>query len=83
MKQLYSVNVQICATAYIKADNAESALAIAKSLEGKTPAIPLYWTEGEVPIDGKEFDNPSLPDISLSPAMTIHGPWCGEKPSLV
>jgi hypothetical protein len=66
--------VKIAATAYIKARSAAEALRIAKEM--KYDALELREDmHQEVPITGRRYDDPDLPDISLSPAMTIHGPW--------
>lgn len=29
----------------------------------------------DVTISGARFDDPDLPEVSLSPAMTLYGPW--------
>lgn len=69
---VYSIDVMICATAYIKAETEAEAQAIALGL--KDSALELYEQEGEVPISGKDLDNPDLPDVSFSPAMSVKGP---------
>lgn len=67
--KVYSLDVKVWATAYIKANNEEEALRKAKTLAG------AYINEqdgiGEVEISGLSYNNPELPEISLSPAMTI------------
>lgn len=70
---LYSIEMKICATAYIKAKSADEAIEIAKSLANLCPDIADH--SGDVPISGGALSDPCLPDVSLSPAMTIHGPW--------
>lgn len=77
---LYSIDIKICATAYIKAESEEEAMKIAKEQLADTGMeLPdnLDWLE--LPITGKEFDSPDLPDVSLSPAMTLYGPWRGDE----
>ncbi|MEQ1950890.1 hypothetical protein [Mesorhizobium sp. CN2-181] len=70
---LYSLDIKICATAYIKAETEEEALAIA---QGMTDSIELQTDEEkEIAISGRQYDDPDLPDISISPAITFHGPW--------
>jgi hypothetical protein len=32
-----------------------------------------------VEITGNPYSDPDLPDVSLSPAMTIHGVWPGAQ----
>lgn len=69
---LYRVDTRICATAYVKADTAEEALEVVRQLEG----LGLELKEQgrcDVPITGALFDDDDLPDVSLSPAMTISG----------
>lgn len=75
MSNLYSVEVMICATAYIKAGSGDEALKIAAGL--KDDSLELLEQDGEVPISGKRFGDRDLPSVSLSPAMTIHGLWAG------
>lgn len=79
--RLYSIDVKVYATAYIKADNEKAALEIARYLKNDTFECgnPL---DSEVPVVGLDFDDPDLPEVSLSPVMTIHGPDEGDTPSL-
>ena len=68
--KLYSVDIPIVATAYIKAASSEEALSKAQKLRN----LSLELSEDpnqEIPICGKPFDDPDLPEVSLSPAMTI------------
>lgn len=74
---LYRVEVKICATAYVKANNPTEAIKKATALSGSSPDI--LDSGGEVPVSGAKFDDPALPEISLSPAMTIHGVWRTTK----
>lgn len=75
---IYSVDVKIYATAYIRAESSEAALEIARGLKNTGFELPegfhgvTGW--GGIEISGRSFDDPELPDVSLSPAMTIHGP---------
>lgn len=75
--KVYSIEVQICATAYIKAKSAVEAREFALKMEGTSPAI--LDSDGDVEVSGRRFDDPELPDVSLSPAMTIHGIWPGAE----
>lgn len=71
---LYEIDVRIAGTAYIKAKSKAEAVRKAKGL--KHLSLQLGEDEqGELPISGRDYDDPRLPEISLSPAMTIHGPW--------
>lgn len=70
--KVYSVDIRVTATAYIKADSRIEALSKAKGLHGDCLNV-KNPTESEVDISALRFDNPDLPDISLSPVMTIWG----------
>ncbi|TAJ97169.1 MAG: hypothetical protein EPO10_29690 [Reyranella sp.] len=74
MSKVYSVDIKVYATAYIKAESAEEALSIARGLKDGTLAADkaAYWSDVE--ISDRQLDDPDLPDVSLSPAMSIHGP---------
>jgi hypothetical protein len=82
MTNLYSIDIKIYGTAYIKADSEEKALEIAKSLH--MDGIELREDrDAEIPITGQRFDDPDLPELSLSPAMTLYGPDEDVTPDLV
>lgn len=69
--KLYSIDVRVYATAYIRAESEEEARAKADALRGA-----FVFTDGSDPgveISGLQYDDPELPEVSLSPAMTIHG----------
>jgi ribosomal protein L21E len=76
--KLYSVNIKICATAYIHADTPEQAMQIARDMQNDCLEVREDW-DGEVPITGAQYDDPDLPEVSLSPAMTIHGVFDDEE----
>jgi hypothetical protein len=77
---LYSITVTIYATAHIRAASAEEAKAKALALENLT--LEVEDAGSEVPITGCPFDDPALPEISLSPAMTVIGPDKDNMPEL-
>lgn len=77
---LYSIDVKLYATAYIKARSPGEALKIARELKDCSPSILDH--AGDVPVCGAIFSDPELPDVSLSPAMTIHGPDRGARPDI-
>lgn len=79
-KNVYSVDVMVGATAYIRAYDAEEARQKAQALSQQSPQILDH--DGEVEVSGLRYDDPDLPDVSLSPAMTIHGVWPGVNPEL-
>lgn len=66
---LYSVDIRVAMTAYIKAESEKDALKIAReNFHGETHEL---VTGGLV--NGADFDSESLPAISLSPAITFVG----------
>lgn len=69
---VYSVELLICATAYVKANSKEEAMRKVRKLAGQSPRI--EDSGGDVPISGFQYADPRLPEVSLSPAMTIHEP---------
>lgn len=81
MSNVYSIDVKIYATAYIRADSEAEALKIAKAM--KDDCLELCEQDGDPAISGLNYDNPDLPGVSLSPAMTIYGPDEGDLPDCV
>lgn len=77
--KLWSIDVRVYATAYIKAETEEEALKIAKGLKDDCLSAE---DGGDVEFSGLALDNPNLPDVSISPVMTIVGPDEGEEASL-
>jgi hypothetical protein len=73
MTNLYSIDLKVCATAYIKADNAAEAMEKARKLNRRS--VFADGTEIDIPVSEVEYANPDLPEISVAPAMTIHGVW--------
>lgn len=67
---LYTVDLMIAATVYIKADTLDEAKTKLRDLHQK--ALELGEdSHQQVPISGASYDSPKLPEASLSPAMTI------------
>lgn len=77
MDNVYRIDVKICATAYIRANSEEEALAKVKQREMSTLLAPEgpFDTDDEIEISEREYGDPNLPEFSLSPAMTFHGAW--------
>lgn len=69
--KLYSCDLRIYGTAYIKAKSKAEALTIARSL--KMSCLEVRSTGGDIETSDEGFRTLE-PDISLSTAMTIHGP---------
>lgn len=71
--KLYKQDVHIYGTAYVKASNkARAQNKLAKMIE-QYPALELIevGTQMGIPISDRDFQDPDLPEVSLSPAMTI------------
>jgi len=78
---LYSIDITLAATAYIKAETVEEAAANLGILHMDCLDVnDTSWFSDAM------LGSPDLPEISLSPAMTIYGPFpeaelyaCAEK----
>lgn len=68
--KIFRVGITIHGTAYIRANSEARARELAEGLEGVGIEVHDSW-DGDVIITGLPFDDPELPDVSLSPAMTI------------
>lgn len=77
---IYSIAVTIYATAYVRAGTPEEAKVKAANLENL--ALEVEDRASEVPISGLQLSDPALPDISLSPAMTVIDPDKDDVPEL-
>ena len=64
--KLYAIDVTIHATAYVKADSADEARnkAVATLKDRQADLVGSHTSE-------LRYDDPALPEVSLSPAMTI------------
>lgn len=69
MTKLFSVEIPIWATAYIKADTPERALEIAQGLDMQFLHVSGSFDSGQ--IDNSAFDQ-LQGDVSIAPNMTIH-----------
>lgn len=67
---IYSIDLKVAATAYVRADSQADAIQALKDEIGLNGC-----DYADIEISGVALDSPELPDISLSPAMTIYGPW--------
>lgn len=68
---VFDIDVKIAGTLYIKAETKEQAEEILKELFEEGSEI-IYTS-------GIDFEDKALPAVSLSPAMTVYGPWEGQK----
>lgn len=66
--KIFSVPITIYATAYLKAESAEAAHT--KAREMTSGSVEIMGDSRDL-FCGLAFDNPCLPDMSLSPAITI------------
>ena len=66
---LYSIDVRLCATAYVQAETEEEALALVREAFDNTTAE-LPTGDGSVTVDGGDFGL-MMPEVSLSPAVTF------------
>lgn len=88
MTQLFSLDVRIYGTAYIKADTPEQALEKAAELKWKGIQFSdrrqeiSEFADFEIVMTGERY-GPDLPEITLSPVMTIHGADEGDEPEFV
>jgi hypothetical protein len=74
---LWQQDVVIYGTIYVKAATQEEATALMKKSMGVGIEVA---TQGNtwLPISDKHFDDPDLPDVSLSPCMTVSHLTDGE-----
>lgn len=83
---VWNLDLKVCATAYVVADTAEEAMEKLRrhfTMDDGTPleTLDLEVDEGcagDFEISGAQFDDPDLPEICLSPAMTIYAPEAGD-----
>lgn len=69
-RTIWSVDLRLWATAYVQADTREEAEALIRAqLLGS--GLEVAEQPHAPAISGAEFDDPDLPGVSLSPAMTI------------
>lgn len=79
---LYSIDVRLYATAYIKAETEAEAQAIANNLATTIEFSDRAQEVGDgIEVTGESF-NFDMPDVTLSPAMTLVGPDEGDKVTL-
>ena len=74
---VYSVDIEIVATLYIKAENEEEAL-----LKAKPMSEAMFDLDNSSIFSGLSFDHPDLPEVSLSPAMTGQGYYDEVNPNI-
>lgn len=71
MTKVFALDLKVSATVYVKAKTKEQAI---QALKDELPQN--GWAEiADFESSAASFQSPELPEISISPAMTIHGPW--------
>lgn len=71
--KVFRTDIWIAATVYVKADDEEAAAKIVNRLDFDGIELQEQELYGEdFAISGARFDSDELPDVSLSPAMTIY-----------
>ncbi len=68
---VYSIELKVAATAYVRAESKADAIAALKDMISERYGSDYIDFE----ISEARLDSEDLPDISLSPAMTVWGPW--------
>jgi hypothetical protein len=67
---VYSIDVNVHATLYVRADNPAEAMQLIRGLESQE-IMEIPTGDFGMEVSGLRFDDPNLPKISLSPAMTV------------
>jgi hypothetical protein len=76
--KLYSINVKICATAYIKAESEEEAMDILLETVGDGKSQLFGEDDIRGVIDGSTFSS-DMDDFTLSPAITYYGVYDDDE----
>ena len=72
---LFFVEVKVAATVYVKASSSEEAEAKFRKWMDTDRNLFADCQKGEGDFCGLAFDDERMPEVSLSPVMTLHGPW--------
>ena len=70
---VYSIDLKLAASLFVKANSATEAYDKIRTWVAHHEGIELT-PDGEL-ISERPFDDPALPECSLSPAVTCHGVW--------
>jgi hypothetical protein len=70
---VYSVDLKLCGTAYIRASSERAARKIFRENFGKLCAVEIG--ADDVTISNRALDSERLPEASLSGTMTCYGQW--------
>lgn len=72
--KVYRVPVTIQATMYIKATSKDAAAVLALRYADTVLDLECSYNGDAPPISGADYDDPELPKVSISPAMTLEMP---------
>lgn len=77
---VYSIDVKLCATAYVKARSRKAAAEIAKQrfAEGNCAHLPSGRCGG-MAVGEWSFNSPLMPKVSFAQAVTFYGPYAGAE----
>lgn len=67
---VYSFEVVLHATLYVKAENKAEALLLATSAADGA-VIEVNHASGDIEVSGRMYSDPELPEVSLTPAMSV------------
>lgn len=70
---VYQTDIRITATVYVRAESKARAEALVAALHGDCIHVAAN-AESEVAISGLPYDHAELPEVSLSPVMTLWAP---------
>lgn len=71
--KVFSFEVSICGTIYVRAEDEKEALRkLSGAFDGETTCLDMEKHYHGIPIDGRRFDDPELPEVSLAPVMTVY-----------
>lgn len=79
---IYRVPIIIAGSAYVLASSMIEAQRAVGMMSDMSIEVQEDETQ-EVPISGRRLDDPDLPDVSISPAMTVIGIEPESSPELV
>lgn len=70
--KVYSIETNVVATVYVKADTREEAIQKARGLHGDCLKV-TSDADSEVVVSALPFDHSALPEVSIGPVMTVYG----------
>lgn len=77
--KVFRCDIRIAGTVYVKAKSKKEAKRLVDQMKGNGFEI-SEGEYGDVIISGASFDDPELPEVSLSPCFTLHHQWSPLEP---